>query len=72
MLYISQFMAMTIVYSFIIYSLLVCLTMAQNSTTYERSYLPNGMREGGWYGTYNSITDTDTYECSGIPGSTDC
>ena len=54
-------MAMTIEYSFIIYSLLVCLTMAQNSTTYERTYLPNGMREGGWHGTYNYITDTDTY-----------
>lgn len=69
MVHISQFAAMTIVYSFMIYSLLVCLTMAKNST----SYLPNGMREGGWHSTSNTIRNIeDTYECSGIPGATDC
>jgi hypothetical protein len=41
------------------------------NTTHYEEYTPNGMRVGGWYngGDYSS---TDTFECSGIPGSTDC
>lgn len=31
-----------------------------------------GIREGGWYGNYTTSQSPYTYECSGVPGSTDC
>ena len=31
-----------------------------------------GIQEGGWYGNYTTTQSYDTYECSGVPGSTDC
>ena len=46
---------------------MVCL-IYMNATDYTY----NGLRVGGWYGNFGSIMSEDTYECSGVPGATDC
>ena len=41
------------------------------NTTHYVEYTPNGMRVGGWYNN-RDYSSRDTFEGSGIPGSTDC
>ena len=45
---------------------MVCL-IYMNATDYTY----NGLRVGGWYGNLDIMSE-DTYECSGVPGATDC
>ena len=55
--------------SFTIYNFLI-LYLIGNANITEYTY--NGLHIGGWYGDYNSVMSGETYECSGVPGSTDC
>lgn len=70
-----------IVYSFMIYGILVAYSMNPENVTSikiqepDNIYrLPGGMLEGGWYGSRTMLNSVyyNTYECSGVPGSTDC
>ena len=51
-----------------IYNVIMECLIYMNTTEYTY----NGLRVGGWHGDYGSITSGDTYECSGVPGATDC
>lgn len=73
-----MFTIRAIIYSFMI---LVAYNMnPENATSIkiqdiDNIYkLPGGMLEGGWYGSRNMLNSIyyNTYECSGVPGSTDC
>jgi len=80
-MFIEMFTLIAIVYSFMIYSILVAYSMnPENTTSVKISIsdnvykLPGGMLEGGWYGSRSLLNSVyyNTYECSGVPGSTDC
>lgn len=47
------------------YNVIIVCLIYMNATEYTY----NGLRVGGWHG---SILSEDTYECSGVPGATDC
>lgn len=80
-MFIEMFPLRAIVYSFMIYGILVAYSMnpenitsikiEENDNIYR---LPGGMLEGGWYGSRTMLNSVyyNTYECSGVPGSTDC
>ena len=51
-----------------IYNVFMVCLIYMNATEYTY----NGLRIGGWHGDYDSIMSKDTYECSGVPGASDC
>jgi hypothetical protein len=55
-------------------SLFLIMFIVMNNYTSDSIEIGNdyGIREGGWYGNYTSSQSPYTYECSGVPGSTDC
>ena len=48
----------------------VMYDLKKNYTSVD--YDVNGIKEGGWWTSNLKEYSTETYECSGVPGSTDC
>ena len=48
----------------------VLYDLKNNYTSVE--YHVNGIKEGGWWSSNLKEYSVGTYECSGVPGATDC